>query len=193
MQAKSRATLSYRPQANGQQERSVKTMIQTVRMYVGDPLQADWNDIAEKLVHPINKSRNSTRKEMPFYLAHGWDAHPTLKAMTESMRLAKPRHNRVVDSTIPHLWRRESNRQREVALRLAKEYQVREKDRRAREHNELLSQSKRRKESPNTAYDTKQEMRRQKMKLLKWVTAEFKARRQRECLMPPLVKETKCG
>lgn len=38
MGSKSRATLSYRPQANGQQERSVKTMIQTVRVYVKDPL-----------------------------------------------------------------------------------------------------------------------------------------------------------
>ncbi|GMF62220.1 unnamed protein product [Phytophthora fragariaefolia] len=33
MQSRSRATLSYIPQANGQQERSVKTMIQTVRTY----------------------------------------------------------------------------------------------------------------------------------------------------------------
>jgi hypothetical protein len=38
MGSKSRATLIYRPQANGQQERSVKTMIQTVRVYVKDPL-----------------------------------------------------------------------------------------------------------------------------------------------------------
>ncbi|GMF60221.1 unnamed protein product [Phytophthora fragariaefolia] len=48
MQSRSRVTLSYRPQANGQQERSVKTMIQTVRAYVEDPLQTDWDDIAEK-------------------------------------------------------------------------------------------------------------------------------------------------
>ena len=92
MQANSRATLSYRPQANGQQEQSVKTMIQTVRVYVGDPLQADWDDLAEKLVHAINNSRDSTRKETPFYLIHGWDAHSTLKARTESMQLAKPRN-----------------------------------------------------------------------------------------------------
>ncbi|KAE8984695.1 hypothetical protein PR001_g23095 [Phytophthora rubi] len=66
MQSRSRATLSYRPQANGQQERSVKTTIQTVRAYVEDPLQADWDDIAEKLVHAINNSRDSTRRETPF-------------------------------------------------------------------------------------------------------------------------------
>ncbi|KAE8905050.1 hypothetical protein PF005_g21588 [Phytophthora fragariae] len=87
MQSRSRATLSYRPQANGQQERSVKTMIQTVRAYVEDPLQADWDAIAEKLVHAINNSRDSTRRETPFYLVHGWDARSTLKAMTESVKL----------------------------------------------------------------------------------------------------------
>ena len=71
MQDKSKATLSYRPQANGQQERSVKTMIQTVRVYVEDPLQADWDDIAEKLIHAINNSMDSTRKETLLYLVHG--------------------------------------------------------------------------------------------------------------------------
>ncbi|POM70934.1 Reverse transcriptase [Phytophthora palmivora] len=78
MQSRSRATLSYRPQANGQQERSVKTMIQTVRVYVEDPLQADSDDIAEKMVYAINNSRDTTRQETPFYLVHGWDARSTM-------------------------------------------------------------------------------------------------------------------
>ncbi|GMF55637.1 unnamed protein product [Phytophthora fragariaefolia] len=86
MQSRSRAALSYRPQANGQQERSVKTMIQRVRTYVEDPLQADWDAIAEKLVHAINNSRDSMRQESPCYLVHGWDARSTLKVMTESTR-----------------------------------------------------------------------------------------------------------
>ncbi|POM73948.1 Reverse transcriptase [Phytophthora palmivora] len=70
MQSRSRATLSYRPQANSQQERSVKTMIQTVRVYLEYPLQADWDDIAEKMVYAINNSRDSTRqgKKTPCYL-----------------------------------------------------------------------------------------------------------------------------
>ncbi|GMF17647.1 unnamed protein product [Phytophthora fragariaefolia] len=80
--SKSRVTLSYRPPANGQQERSVKPMIQTVRAYVEDPLQADWDDIAEKMMHAINNSRDMTRRETPFYLVHGWDAPSTLKSMT---------------------------------------------------------------------------------------------------------------
>ncbi|KAF1787660.1 hypothetical protein GQ600_23356 [Phytophthora cactorum] len=51
MQSRSRATLSYRPQANSQQEMSVKTMIQTVRVYGEYPLQADWDDITARMAH----------------------------------------------------------------------------------------------------------------------------------------------
>ncbi|KAE9017746.1 hypothetical protein PF005_g18990 [Phytophthora fragariae] len=86
MQSRSRATLSYRPHANGQQERSVKTMVQTVRAYVEDPPQADWDDIAEKLVHAINNSRDSTRRETPFYLVHGWDARQPRVAHDNQIR-----------------------------------------------------------------------------------------------------------
>ncbi|OWY96376.1 reverse transcriptase [Phytophthora megakarya] len=69
MQSRSRATLSYRPQANGQQERSVKTAMQS---------------IAEKLIFAINNSMDTTRKETPFFLVHGWGAQSTLKAMSSS-------------------------------------------------------------------------------------------------------------
>ncbi|GMG17012.1 unnamed protein product [Phytophthora fragariaefolia] len=117
MQSGSRATLSYIPQANGQQERSVKTMIQTVRTYVEDHLQADWDDIAEKIVHAINNSRDSTRPETPFYLVHGWDARSALKATTESIRQGPTNSAETSDAAE---WRREANRQREVALYLAR-------------------------------------------------------------------------
>ena len=73
------------------------------------------------------------------------------------MRLANPKENMVTDSTNPVLWRRESNRQREVALRLAKEYQVIDKERRAREHDELLSQAERRTESTNAVQGNEQD------------------------------------
>ncbi|GMF50585.1 unnamed protein product [Phytophthora fragariaefolia] len=86
MQSKSRTTLSYRPQANGQQERSVKTVIQSVRVYAEDPLQQDWDEIVERLVFAINTSMDTTRRETPFYLVHGWDARSTLRAMTSSLR-----------------------------------------------------------------------------------------------------------
>ena len=145
MRSKSRATLSYRPQANGQQERSVKTMIQTVSVYVEDPLQEDWDHIAEKMVRAINNSRDSTIKETPFNLVHGWDAHSTLKAMTESIRRPPVKPGKEINSANPVMWRRESNTQREIALKLAKTYQVDEKARRAKEHNELLIPAERRK------------------------------------------------
>ncbi|GMF24269.1 unnamed protein product [Phytophthora fragariaefolia] len=141
MQSRSKATLSYRPQANGQQERTVKTMIQTVRTYVEDPLQADWDDIAEKLVHAINNSRDSTRRETPFYLVHDWDARSTLKAMTESIR---QRQANSAETTDAAEWRREANQQREVALYIAAEFQRKEKARRAKEHNDALSRVEKR-------------------------------------------------
>ncbi|GMF17172.1 unnamed protein product [Phytophthora fragariaefolia] len=86
MQSRSRATLSYRPQANGQQERSVKTVMQSVRVCAEDPLQQDWDEIVERLVFAINNSQDTTRKETPFYLVHGWDAQSTLKAMASSLK-----------------------------------------------------------------------------------------------------------
>ncbi|GMF47823.1 unnamed protein product [Phytophthora fragariaefolia] len=101
-----------------------------------DPLQADWDDIAEKLVHAINNSRDSTRQETLFYLVHGWEARSTLKAMTESIRQGQTNSAETSDTTE---WRREANRQSDVALYLAAEFQRKEKARRAKEHNEALS------------------------------------------------------
>ncbi|GMF24849.1 unnamed protein product [Phytophthora fragariaefolia] len=132
IQARSWATLSYRPQANGQQERSVKSIVQTVNVYVEDPLQQDCDDIADKMAHTINYSMDTMRKETPCYLVHGWDAQSTLKAMTSSLRLG----DGILTDTTP--WRREANRQHEVALAMAKQYQATEKARRAKEHNEAL-------------------------------------------------------
>ncbi|KAG2997071.1 hypothetical protein PC128_g22893 [Phytophthora cactorum] len=79
MQSRSRATLSYRPQANGQQERSVKSVMASVRFYVEDPLQQDWDELVERLIFAINNSMDTARKETPFYLGHGWDARSTLR------------------------------------------------------------------------------------------------------------------
>ncbi|KAE8970843.1 hypothetical protein PR003_g17729 [Phytophthora rubi] len=112
MQSRSRATLSYRPQVNGQQERSVKTVMQSVRVYAEDPLQRD--EIAEKLIFAINDSQDGTRKETPFYLVHGWDAQSTLKAMSSSLKRGSGRQPNAL------AWRREVNRQQEIALSMAK-------------------------------------------------------------------------
>ncbi|OWY91196.1 reverse transcriptase, partial [Phytophthora megakarya] len=47
--SRQRSTLSYRPQANGQQERSVQTVIRSVRAYAAEADQSDWDDHAERL------------------------------------------------------------------------------------------------------------------------------------------------
>ncbi|OWZ11293.1 hypothetical protein PHMEG_00015711 [Phytophthora megakarya] len=107
--------------------------MQSVKVYVEDPLQQDWDEIAEQLVFAINNSHDMTRKEAPFYLVHGWDAHTTLRAMTTSMKRG------VGKQTEALAWRREINHQLQIALEMAKEYQAVEKARRARIHNEKLS------------------------------------------------------
>ncbi|KAJ0391495.1 hypothetical protein P43SY_010994 [Pythium insidiosum] len=76
-----RATLAYRPQANGQQERSVQTVIRSVRAFVEELGQSDYEDIVGRLMFALNTSYDATRKETPFYLAHGWDARTTVRAM----------------------------------------------------------------------------------------------------------------
>ena len=63
--------MSHKLQANKLKELSVKTMMQTVRVYFKDSLQADKDDIAKQLIQAINKSRDYMRKETPFYLFHG--------------------------------------------------------------------------------------------------------------------------
>ncbi|OWZ06098.1 hypothetical protein PHMEG_00021702 [Phytophthora megakarya] len=132
MQSRSRATLSYRPQANGQQERSVKTVMQSVRVYAEDALQQDWDEIAEKLIFAINNSMDTMRKETPFYLVHGWDAQSTLKVISSSLKRGLGRQSDAL------AWRREVNRQQVIALKMAKEYQTTEKSWRAKKHNESL-------------------------------------------------------
>ncbi|KAF1776281.1 Ribonuclease H-like domain [Phytophthora cactorum] len=53
----------YRPQSNGQQERSVKTVMTSVRVYVEDPLQQDWDELVERLIFAINNSMDTRVKE----------------------------------------------------------------------------------------------------------------------------------
>ncbi|OWZ12530.1 LOW QUALITY PROTEIN: hypothetical protein PHMEG_00014300 [Phytophthora megakarya] len=44
--------------------------MQAERIYAEDPLQQDWDDIAEKVIFAINNSIDATRKETSFYLVH---------------------------------------------------------------------------------------------------------------------------
>ncbi|GMF18182.1 unnamed protein product [Phytophthora fragariaefolia] len=72
--SKQRAALAYRPQANGQQERSVQTVIRSVKAYLAEADQSDWDEHAERLMFALNTSFDATRLDTPFYLVNGWDA-----------------------------------------------------------------------------------------------------------------------
>ena len=56
--------IELQTEANEQQERGYKTMIQTVRVYVEDPLQADWDDNAERLVHAIKNQKLYEKRDI---------------------------------------------------------------------------------------------------------------------------------
>ncbi|OWY94312.1 hypothetical protein PHMEG_00035993 [Phytophthora megakarya] len=77
--SRQRATLAYRPQANGQQERSVQTVVRSVKAYVQTVDQSDWDELAEKLMWALNTSFDFTRLDTPFYLVHGWDAQARVR------------------------------------------------------------------------------------------------------------------
>ncbi|POM79062.1 LOW QUALITY PROTEIN: Reverse transcriptase [Phytophthora palmivora] len=121
-----RATLAYRPQANGQQERSVQTVIRSVKAYVAEADQSDWDEHAERLMFALNTSFDATRLNTPFYLVHGWDTQGTVSAMLGP----KP-------STLPertaYEWRRKFQRDYSYALACAEELQRKAKRARSEE------------------------------------------------------------
>ncbi|OWY97653.1 reverse transcriptase, partial [Phytophthora megakarya] len=69
------------PRFMGQQERSVQTVIRSVKAYVQTLDQSDWDELAERLMWAVNTSFDFTRLDTPFYLVHGWDAQGTVEAM----------------------------------------------------------------------------------------------------------------
>ncbi|OWZ05121.1 reverse transcriptase [Phytophthora megakarya] len=76
-----RATMAYRPQANGSAERMFQTTTRALKMYVQDLDQRDWDEYAERLTFAINTARDLIRGETPFYMIHGWDPRSTLEAV----------------------------------------------------------------------------------------------------------------
>ncbi|OWZ11732.1 reverse transcriptase [Phytophthora megakarya] len=68
-----RTTMAYIPQANGFAERMVQTTTRTLKMYVQDLDQRDWDEYAVRLTFAINTARDRIRGETPFYMVHGWD------------------------------------------------------------------------------------------------------------------------
>ncbi|OWY92685.1 reverse transcriptase [Phytophthora megakarya] len=80
MGQRQRATLAYRPQANGAAERMVQTITRAIKMYIADNDQRDWDEYAERLTYALNTAHDRTRDETPFFLVHGWDPRSTLEA-----------------------------------------------------------------------------------------------------------------
>ena len=62
-----RATMAYRPQANGTAERMVQTLTRSIKMYVSDVGQQDWDEYAERLTFARNIAQDRVRKETHFY------------------------------------------------------------------------------------------------------------------------------
>ncbi|OWZ13882.1 reverse transcriptase [Phytophthora megakarya] len=79
--SRQRATLGYRLEANGQQERSVRTVIRSDCVYVAEADQSYWDDHAEPLMFALNTSFGATCLGTTFYLVHGWDAQGTVLAI----------------------------------------------------------------------------------------------------------------
>ncbi|OWY90917.1 reverse transcriptase [Phytophthora megakarya] len=82
MGQRQRATLAYRPQANGAAERMVQTITRAIKMYIADNDQRDWDEYAERLTYALNTAHDGTRDETPFFLVHGWDLRSTLHIET---------------------------------------------------------------------------------------------------------------
>ncbi|OWZ17961.1 reverse transcriptase [Phytophthora megakarya] len=59
---------------NGKAERTVQTLTRTLKMYVADVNQQDWDDYAERLTFALNTAQDRVRGDTFFYLVHGWDA-----------------------------------------------------------------------------------------------------------------------
>ncbi|OWZ03834.1 LOW QUALITY PROTEIN: reverse transcriptase [Phytophthora megakarya] len=111
--SRQRATLGYRPQANGQQERSLQTVIRSVRAYVAEIDQSDWDDHAERLMFALNVSFDIG---YPFYLVHGWDARNTVSAMLGPKPSSVPERS-------AYEWRRKQQREYSYPLARAEDLQ----------------------------------------------------------------------
>ncbi|KAJ0402168.1 hypothetical protein P43SY_005253 [Pythium insidiosum] len=129
MKSQQRATLAYRPQANGQQERSVQSVVGAIKSYISEPAQEDWEDLAGRLVFALNTSLDATRRETPFSLVHGWDAKTTMAAMLA------PKPAPGATKSKSYAWRIDIQRQYEACQERARQLQARAKRSRAEERN----------------------------------------------------------
>ncbi len=129
MKQKQRATLAYRPQANGRAERMVQDITRAIKMYVEDERQTDWDDYAERLAFALNTRFNRARGDTAFYLVHGWDPKTTVESML-------PFAKRTEKCNDAERWRRKIRRAHERARCVANAMQEEAVQERAEVHNE---------------------------------------------------------
>ncbi|OWZ22110.1 reverse transcriptase [Phytophthora megakarya] len=65
MGQRQRATLAYRPQANGAAERMVQTISRAIKMYIADVEQRASDKYADRLIYALNTAHDRTRDETP--------------------------------------------------------------------------------------------------------------------------------
>ncbi|GMF15379.1 unnamed protein product [Phytophthora fragariaefolia] len=123
--SRQRPTLTYRPQANGQQERTVQNVIRIVMAHVGEVAQSDWDGHAERLMFALNPY-DATRPDTPFYLVHGWDAQGRVSAMLGLKPASVPERT-------AYEWRRKFQRDYSYAQTCARNLQEKAKRERSAE------------------------------------------------------------
>jgi ribonuclease HI len=131
---KQRATLAYRPQANGKQERNVQTVIRCLRCYIEDADQRDWDEYMHSLEFALNTSFSFVLKQTSFYLTHGWHPRTKLDAMVPPIDGSR----KEVEA---HKWRLSVCREHGYAMAHAADIQKKIMEDRAARHNERVRDS----------------------------------------------------
>ncbi|DAZ98697.1 TPA: hypothetical protein N0F65_006729 [Lagenidium giganteum] len=108
----------------------------TVKLFVSDPNQRDWDEVAERLMFALNTSHDFTRRETPFFLIHGWDPRSTVEACLPGV---EPPNRALAASD----WRRQIQIHYRQVRKWALEFQEKLKQQRADAHNASVAQSPR--------------------------------------------------
>ncbi|KAF0725748.1 hypothetical protein Ae201684P_009094 [Aphanomyces euteiches] len=125
-------TFAYRPQANGTAERAIQTLVRSVKLYVADPQQRDWDEYAVRLTFAINTTPSATRGDTPFFLMHGWDPFTTITASLPSTKNGD--HE-------AHRWRSQLHQQHLFCRAIAHELLQQAVAQRAEAHNARLPEA----------------------------------------------------
>ena len=131
LRQKQRATLAYRPQANGLAERTVQITMAITKMYINDELQRDWDQYLYRFELALNNAYHADYKNTSFYLVHGWDPRTTMDSMIPPMNKSK-------DEVYGWKWRKKIKRKHEMCIKAAEEVHKVVKKSRADKHNDAL-------------------------------------------------------